>query len=362
MGYINFRIGKLKTPAKMAQARAHNQRIAFCENTDSARRFMNRQIMDCAPDYEEFFEKRIEESPFYQQYGKKIRHDAVHALDMEFRVNAEEMHENPYFDLDKFCDETRKWVCKKFGAENVVDLVLHMDEGYGEQDGKMKFAPHIHAIVIPMTKDGRLSAAEFIGTPRKLNELQTEVAEQYKSMHLKRGQEKSVAKHTEMKEFYGWVHAARVVNLPEPGEHETAVQYATRIKPEVQKIQSQRLNEVLQMQNERDSALTRIRQLEAGINTGKEDVEELKKELEKREKEMQKREAEIKKDFNALQQWRDVLSGLGSGKVPKEEAEKCLATIGEAIKIGSEMRRAAEEERQKETEKPDDSPAPQPKK
>ncbi len=342
MGYINFRVQKIKGGAMMGRVRMHNQRIAYCENTDASRRFMNKQIMECAPDYEEFFEKRIADSPVYTD-GKMPRADAVHALDLEFRVSAEEMSENPFFDLDKFCDETRRWVCNTFGADNVVDMVLHMDEGYGVQNGEMKFAPHIHAIVVPMTKDGRLSASEFIGTPQKLKDIQTSVAKQFEPMKLKRGLEGSVATHVAMKDYYGWVNAARVVDLPEPGEHEPAKQYAARIKPEIQKMQSQHLNDTLKLQRARDEALTIVNQLRSGKDTQKEELDKAKAELEKREREFKEQSAQFRKDYKALRDWQDVLRGLST--VSADEKEVFLSVAGKALEAGRAAREAEEQAR-----------------
>lgn len=337
MGYINFAIEKLKSPAKISQARMHNQRIAFCENTDKTRQFLNKQLMPAAPDYNEFIERRIEASPLYQD-GKRPRKDAVKVLDMEFRVSAEEMHENPYFDLDTFCAKTREWVIKTFGAENVMDLVLHMDEGYGEHGGELKCAPHIHALVVPMTKDGRLAASEFIGSPQKLSKMQTAVADNYKSMHLKRGMERSVATHVEMKDFYGWVHDARVVDLPEPGEKETAVQYFTRIKPEIQKLQSQHLAESLKLQRSLDEAQTRVKQLELGKNTEAADLEKARAELRRQEAEIKARAKELETEHAALRQWKDVLAGLNAPSVTAQKKTEFLSIAKLALDAGREMR------------------------
>lgn len=343
MGYINFRTGKIKTSAGMGVARSHNQREAFCDNADPSRKWMNKQIMPCVPNYDEFFRERIASSPLYQ--GKKQpRADAVRALDLEFRVNAEEMDENPRFDLDEFCRITKEWVCETFGAENVADLVLHMDEGYGEHGGSLKCAPHIHAVVVPMIQDGRLSAAEFIGSPKKLQAMQSEVAERYKSIGLKRGMQGSVARHNEMKDFYGWVHAARIVNLPEPGEHETARQYAARVRPELQKMQSQQLGDLLRVQRERDEAQTRVKQLTQGKNIGEDELKRAREELEKRERELRDREQMSTKDRSALQQWRDVLQGLGLAGLSADERQAFMQVAEKALEAGRTARENAERE------------------
>lgn len=344
MGYIAFRVDKIKTSAGLSIARAHNQREGFCENADAGRQFLNRQLMPCASDYARFVDDRLASSPLFAD-GKQPRGDAVRAMELIFRVGAEEMDENPYFDLDRFCELTKKWVCEKFGAENVADLVLHMDEGYGEHGGSLKCAPHIHAVVVPMTKDGRLSASEYIGNPRKLQALQSEVAAQFKELHLKRGLKGSVAKPHEMKDFYGWVHAARTVDLPEPGEHETARQYAMRIKPEVQKIQSQRLDELLKAQRERDEAVTHLKQLQGGTNTLEDELKQARAELEKREREVAAREKALAKDVDALTQWKDLYRGLTSANISPEDKMVFMKVANIALNDGRAAREAEELER-----------------
>lgn len=344
MGYITFRTEKIKTSSGLSVSHAHNQREGFCENADASRKFMNKQLMPCAQDYNSFLQDRLNSSPLFANGQKTPREDAVKALELVFRVSAEEMDNNPYFDLDRFCEITKQWVCDTFGADNVADLVLHMDEGYGEHEGSLKCAPHIHAVVIPMTKDGRLSASEFIGSPKKLQAMQSEVAEQYKELKLKRGLHGSVAKPHEMRDFYGWVHAARTVNLPEPRDNETARQYAMRIRPEVQKIQSQNLKDSLDLQRERDEALTRLKQLQGGTNQAKDEIEQTRMELEKREQALQTAMNTLQKDREALQQWRDVSHGLTSSRISREDYQTFMRIAGVALQEGRATRE--QEERQ----------------
>ena len=344
MGYIAFRIEKIKTTGGLTISHDHNQREGFCENADASRKFMNQQLMPCAPDYTQFYEDRLAVSPVYVDGSKQPRSDAVKAIEMVFRVGAEEMDENPYFDLDRFCEITKKWVCDTFGAENVADLVLHMDEGYGEHGGSLKCAPHIHAVIIPMTKDGRLSASEFFGSKKKMQDMQSEVAGQYKELHLKRGLKGSVAKPHEMRDYYGWVKAAREVDLPEPGEHETARQYATRIKPDVQKIQSQRLDDFLKLQRERDEAVTKLKQIQGGKDSVEEELKEARDELARREKELAAKEQALEKDAAALQQWKDLYRGLSSDKISDKNREAFLRLANVAWTEGREAREAEERE------------------
>ncbi|MFZ4863988.1 MobV family relaxase, partial [Sphingobacterium sp. Mn56C] len=78
------------------------------------------------------------------------------------------------------------FVCKEFGKENIVRFTLHLDEK----------TPHIHAVVVPLTSDGRLSAKERFGNRNDLSDRQTRYADGMEQFGLKRGVVGSKAKHT----------------------------------------------------------------------------------------------------------------------------------------------------------------------
>lgn len=50
----------------------------------------------------------------------------------------------------EWLNENYKFLVEEYGKENIVSFVCHLDEN----------TPHIHAITIPLTEDGRLSAQE----------------------------------------------------------------------------------------------------------------------------------------------------------------------------------------------------------
>lgn len=51
---------------------------------------------------------------------------------------------------------------EEYGKENLLYATVHMDE----------ITPHMHYGVIPITKDGRLSAKEVVGNKKALTEFQ----------------------------------------------------------------------------------------------------------------------------------------------------------------------------------------------
>lgn len=85
-----------------------------------------------------------------------------------------------------------KFLEDEYGKENIVKLELHRDEK----------TPHFHAIIVPLTKDGRLSAKEIIGDRKKLKSFQDRYAAAMKSFGLERGEEESKNTHITTKEFY----------------------------------------------------------------------------------------------------------------------------------------------------------------
>lgn len=58
---------------------------------------------------------------------------------------------------DQFVHLLKKFLEKKYGENNVVDLRWHFDES----------SPHLHATVVPITKDGRLCAKELFAPTKK---------------------------------------------------------------------------------------------------------------------------------------------------------------------------------------------------
>ena len=84
------------------------------------------------------------------------------------------------------------FLIEEYGKENIVKLELHRDEK----------TPHFHAIVVPLTKDGRLSAKEVVGDRKKLKAFQDRYAAAMKPFGLERGEEESQNTHITTKEFY----------------------------------------------------------------------------------------------------------------------------------------------------------------
>lgn len=144
----------------------------------------------CSMELPEAIEARIKDG---YNGKRKIRTDAVRFLSHILSGTHEDM-------ISIFSDEKKKeaWVRANFefikeqyGADNIVRFSLHLDEK----------TPHIHAITIPLTQEGKLSAKEVMGDKFALQKKQTRYAEYMKPFGLERGELGSAAKHESLDEY-----------------------------------------------------------------------------------------------------------------------------------------------------------------
>lgn len=159
----------------------------------------------------------VKKDELYYADGKKVRKDAVFAVEEEMRypgdliycrlnkkkqpvpVNVDEeideetiKNENLFLmpadwdEFHKWQERTKQFLYDNYGVDNVASLETHMDEN----------VPHIHALIVPLYKDKngvtRLSADRILkgvnGDLTNTRALQTEYAERFSDMGYKRGQ------------------------------------------------------------------------------------------------------------------------------------------------------------------------------
>jgi hypothetical protein len=110
---------------------------------------------------------------------KAIRKDAVLAMGIILTGSHERMKEIEADEklFEKWKKANYDFICKHFYKENTVRFALHKDEK----------TPHIHVIVVPITKDGRLSCKAFTGGSKQLTRYQDDYAVFMKPFGLERG-------------------------------------------------------------------------------------------------------------------------------------------------------------------------------
>lgn len=192
-----LRVGKLKGWGSVSAAGSHNMRLREVPNADPSRADQNRVLVG-GEDLPGLVKARLDQAGI-----TKWRKDAVLCSEMILTASPEAM-EAPGFDVAAWAKTNETWLRERYGA-NLVQAVLHLDEK----------TPHIHAAVVPITPAGSLSAKTFWGERAGLHQLQTDYAEAMKQHGLRRGIEKSRAKHTSLKRFYGVLEAAQAEPKPD---------------------------------------------------------------------------------------------------------------------------------------------------
>lgn len=107
--------------------------------------------------------------------------------------------------LESWTERSMEFLKTTYGAENLLSATLHLDEK----------TPHIHVAIIPITPDGRLSAFDWLGSPKKCRDIQTAYDQAVGHLGLKRGLKGSVAQHQTTRRFYAELEK-KLENIPEP--------------------------------------------------------------------------------------------------------------------------------------------------
>lgn len=184
-----MRCVKIKTLGSAAGSLQHTYRERKTDNADPERTGQN--VHYSARSTDEALGRLREKLP------EKRRKDATLAIEYMMTASPEWMQAKPEA-LDEWSRLSRAWLEAKYGAENVISCTLHMDET----------TPHLTAMVIPITTDGRLAAKHFIGSRQLLTQDQTSYAAAVAALGLERGIEKSEAKHSSIKAYYARIHKA----------------------------------------------------------------------------------------------------------------------------------------------------------
>jgi hypothetical protein len=142
--------------------------------------------------YGELAEQRIS-----QVVTRKVRADQVKAVEVVMTGSPEGFKRAADgravdYSKSKWAQDNLHFLQNKYGKENVVSFTLHQDEK----------TPHVHAVIVPITPDGRLAAKELF-TPQTLRELQTEYAQAMQPHGFERGVEHSQTINQPPRRHYG---------------------------------------------------------------------------------------------------------------------------------------------------------------
>ena len=187
-GKVVLRVQKIKSPRALRGALAHNLRLQDTPNADPTKSRRNKHgqgmvtIDECMSRYKNLIGT------------KKVRTNAVHAIEVVVSGSPERMHEMTPKERNDFFKESLDWLGKEFGGKsNCVGVVVHNDEK----------TPHMHVIFTPIV-DGKLNARAILGgTRHRMTQMQTDFAKNVSEKYgLERGVKGSKATHTTVKEYY----------------------------------------------------------------------------------------------------------------------------------------------------------------
>ena len=213
MNYAILRTAKLKTMGNIGGSLAHNYRTIETPNADPNRISENVHTV-ASP---EIVKKAIQD-----RLPEKRRADAV--LCIEYLITASPEWEGWGNDKEEeFFKRASLWLIDKHGEENIAGMSIHRDIS----------TPHLVAYVVPIDQKGKLNCKDFLGGRAKLNQMQTDFANQVKDLGLTRGKEGSKAKHTSIKEYYHDINHARDFSItaepPKPEMFESKARYGEKV-------------------------------------------------------------------------------------------------------------------------------------
>lgn len=184
MAYAIMRSRKLSSLGSAAASLKHNFRERETPNADQERTPENAHLVAGSTD--QAMGKLRELLP------EKRRKDAVVAIEYVCTASPEWWKKATPEQQARFFQRSVDWLADKYGRDKIITATIHRDET----------SPHLAAYVVPLTKDGRLSAKEFIGNRTQMSADQTSFAARVADLGLERGIEGSRAKHQTIKDFY----------------------------------------------------------------------------------------------------------------------------------------------------------------
>lgn len=118
----------------------------------------------------QYFKDRLNELD--NTTNTNFRKDRVEAIGIEFTIPSE-------VDSSKFEEFAYRYLCDKYGKENIISADCHRDEVHDYIDnGEVKESlEHIHAVVIPVDNNGKLNAKKVMGNKYEMKQMQKDFDE-----------------------------------------------------------------------------------------------------------------------------------------------------------------------------------------
>ena len=246
--YSIMRFNKLKTEGQITATYEHNVRIEDVPNADPEKAYLNEEFVRSGLSYVDAYKKRIQEVGI-----EKVRKNAVLALELNltFTKDAEKT-----FSLENWKKAQVDWLEKTFnvapdGKSNIISISYHGDES----------TPHMHAVVVPIDKDGKLKADSFVGDRKLCRELQKSYRDTMTVFGLeKEKKNKGKATHLEINQFYEGLKKAFENELPEIKKGETVEEYKERADKTLEAINANYYKEILDFKEHESEEIASLKE------------------------------------------------------------------------------------------------------
>lgn len=312
-GVASIRLAPIHTKTVLQRTEVHNERKEgdkTGKHIDKEKSYKNKMLIGSIND--DFYKAAVEKITGQQftddgwnksealyskdnlrfSNGRKVRSDAIIAAETiahyPGKIYMTEMGDRYPADEKEFQawqDNTIKFLQDKFGKENVINAVLHMDES----------SPHIHAVVIPIcenkNKDITLRLSNYVNGKKGCAQLQTEYA---KAVGYERGVSQEKVNYQTVKQGRAILSKSVGAELPEVQKGESAKEYRERVNPEYEKVRVQR--DVAKADAKKyKNAHRKSGEKDQKINALQKENEDLRRQADNLEKELAKSELERKK-------------------------------------------------------------------
>lgn len=231
-GYAIMRCEKVKSGGRAAVIHAHNTRSSNPINANPTGHVV--ALVPCA-DLPAAIDARIESAGATRRANSVIAQEMILTASPEFFRPGDPAKSGHYdrAPTKAWMQASREWLKVEFG-DRLISAHLHLDES----------TPHIHAVIVPLTKDNRLSAKDLFN-PQTLQRMQGSYAESVAHLGLQRGIEGSTATHEQVRQYYGRVNGpapAPAPTIPTPpmlGREQWAADQTRAVAEAVEPAQAQ---------------------------------------------------------------------------------------------------------------------------
>ena len=177
MAYQHLVVGKIKLNGLggIRKDIMREFKIKKNPNIDLSRSWLNHSIEDLSP---EALPSRVRQRIKQLHLKRRPRTDAVGLTDIIVGASSDFMLQLGTEKREQYFANALYFFQRRYGKDNVMYCHCHLDE----------YNPHVHIGVIPVTKDGRLSARDLFN-PKSLEKLQTDFHQQVSRIYgLERGE------------------------------------------------------------------------------------------------------------------------------------------------------------------------------